>query len=101
MEATFRDNPDASRYEAVVDGEMAGFLEYRLEPGRIALLHTEVDDALEGQGVGSRLVRFALERAQEGERSVVPWCPFVKAWIQRHPDFLSLVSFRHREQFGL
>ncbi len=101
MDVTFQDNEEASRFEALRGGEVVGFADYRLEPGRIEILHTEVDDSLEGKGVGSGLVRFALERAQEGERSVVPWCPFVRAWLRRHPEFIERVSFRHREQFGL
>lgn len=87
------DDPQTGRFEARVDGLLAGFSEYRVRDGRIVFTHTEVDDAFEGEGVGSALVRTALTRVREGEGlQVVPLCPFVKAWIDRHPDFQDLVA---------
>lgn len=86
-------DPQAGRYEARVGGELAGFTEYRVRDGRITFTHTEVDDAFEGQGVGSALVRTALTEVRDGEGlRVVALCPFVKAWIDRHPDFQGLLA---------
>ena len=86
------DNPDEQRFEARVDGALAGFAEYKLREGVIVFTHTEVDDAYEGRGVGSVLARQALDAVREaGERRVVPRCPFIKAWIDRHPDYRSLL----------
>jgi predicted GNAT family acetyltransferase len=85
-------NPDRNRYEARLGDEAAGFAAYRLSPGVIAFTHTEVDDRFEGRGVGSALARAALDDVREtGEREVLPLCPFIKAWIERHPDYRRLV----------
>jgi predicted GNAT family acetyltransferase len=88
-----RDNPDESRYEGWVDGQLAGFAAYRLQPGRIVFTHTEVDDAYEGQGVGSTIARFALDDVRaRGDRRVVPRCPFIRGWIEKHPDYQDLTG---------
>jgi predicted GNAT family acetyltransferase len=88
-----RDEPDESRYAAYVDGELAGYSEYTLDSqrSRIVIEHTEVDDAFEGQGVGSALARGALDDVRRRRLRVVPSCPFVKAWIERHPDYQDLL----------
>ena len=92
MGVQVRDLPLRSRYEARVDGRHAGQAAYRLEGERIEFTHTKVDDAFEGQGVGSVLVRFALDDARARGLSVVPTCPFVRAWIDKHPAYADLVA---------
>ena len=85
-------NPQASRYEAHIDGELAGFAEYQLTDELVVFTHTEVDDRFEGQGVGSALARFALDDVRaDGSRRVLPLCPFIKGWIGKHPDYADLV----------
>lgn len=85
-------NETEHRYEARVDGKLAGFAEYELTPDLIVFTHTEVDDAFAGKGVGGALARFALDDVRDqGTRKVLPKCPFIKAWIGRHPDYLPLV----------
>jgi predicted GNAT family acetyltransferase len=74
------------RYEAHLDGELAGVLEYRVRRGRIALIHTEVLPVHEGRGVGSALVRFALDDARRRELRVIPTCPYVQDYLTRHPE---------------
>src|SRR5262245_7582277 len=87
-----RNNPDQQRYEAHVDGELAGFAEYQLTDRLIIFPHTEVDERFEGRGVGSALARFALDDVRAaGTRKVLPLCPFIKAWIGKHPDYVELV----------
>jgi len=86
------DNRDFWRVEAHLDGKVAGFATYRDRPGRREFLHTEVDPAFEGRGVGGDLVRGALERARADGVRVVPTCPFVKGWIDEHPDYADLVG---------
>lgn len=87
------DNPDASRYEAHLDGQLAGIAAYRLREGAIVFTHTEVKDAFEGKGVGSALARGALDDVRtKGERQVVPLCRFIKGWIDKHPDYADLVA---------
>lgn len=90
-----KNNPAESRYEAWLDGELAGFAEYGLSEHAIVFLHTEVDDMFGGKGVGSSLARGALDdvRAQ-GDRDVVALCPFVKGWIAKHPDYQDLLHKR-------
>ncbi len=81
------DNEGEQRYELVADGAMA-VLEYKRRGNDIVFLHTEVPSALEGKGIGSRIVRAALADAQERGLHVVPQCPFVKAYLAKHPDSL-------------
>lgn len=88
-----RRNDHKHRYETYVDGELAGFATYRFEEGRIVFVHTEVDDAFEGQGVGSALARDALDDVRrDGSRRVVPECPFIRSWIEKHPDYQDLLA---------
>jgi predicted GNAT family acetyltransferase len=93
--------PDRERYELSVDGEAVGFTAYRARPGLIAFVHTEVDQRVQGRGLGDRLIRFALEDARARGLAVLPFCPFVKAFIERHREFEPLVPEIYREQFGL
>jgi uncharacterized protein len=92
MNIELHDNQDEDRYEIRVDGQLAGFAQYRPGPEKISFLHTEIDPEHEGGGLGSRLIRFALEDARSRGLSVVPICPFVTAMIERHPnEYLDLV----------
>ena len=83
-----RDNPAKNRYEAWLDGELAGIAVYGLSDHAIVFLHTEVDEKFEGHGVGSALARGALDDVRaKGDRDVVPLCPFIRSYIDRHPDY--------------
>jgi uncharacterized protein len=94
-DVSVRDNRDESRFEAHVDGQLAGFSAYALSDGLITFTHTEVDDAFEGHGVGSSLVRYALDQVRaDGGLRVRPLCPFVRAWIDHHPDYQDLTRPR-------
>jgi predicted GNAT family acetyltransferase len=95
------DAPDRDRYELSLDGEVVGFTAYGTCPGLIAFVHTEVDERLQGRGLGDRLIRFALEDARSRGLAVLPFCPFVKAFVERHREFEALVADTYREQFGL
>ncbi len=95
-------NETARRYEAAVDGARA-HLQYDRRGKQIVYLHTEVPGALEGRGIGSALARAALEDARAHRLVVAPMCPFVSAYIRRHPEYLPLVDPAHRarmEQAG-
>jgi predicted GNAT family acetyltransferase len=93
MPVSVRDNRDESRFEAVDEaGEVVAISTYRRYDDRIVFVHTEVEDSVEGQGVGSDLVRSALDAVREEGLRVVAQCPFVKAWIGRHPDYADLTS---------
>ncbi|MDT0379789.1 GNAT family N-acetyltransferase [Streptomyces sp. DSM 42041] len=89
------DLPDRSRFELRVSGEPAGRADYRQEPGRLVLTHTEVSDAYEGQGLGSRLAREALETARDRGLRVTPLCPYIARYIRRHREYADLVDDAH------
>jgi uncharacterized protein len=86
-----RDNPEESRFEAYVDGQLAGFSAYLLAGTTLTFVHTEVDDAFEGRGVGSSLVRQELDQLRERDGlRVTASCPFVRAWMRKHPEYQDL-----------
>jgi uncharacterized protein len=93
-----RDVPERNRYEAVIDGKVAGFIEYRVANGDRAFMHTEVSDEFEGKGVGSALAQGALEDLRTRRLKVRPFCPFVSGWIRRHEDYLELVADGYRDR---
>ena len=86
------DNPRASRYELWLGGTRAGLIQYRSKPGTVLLIHTEVDPAFAGQGLGERLVAGALADLRARGLKLVPICPFVRAYLGRHPDQADLVA---------
>lgn len=98
MSVEVTDNAELSRYEARVGGELAGFAQYRVDGRRMTLVHTEVDPRFEGRGVGSQLAKVALEDVGRQGLDVVPRCPFIAAYVRRHPDlYLGLVPEPLRE----
>jgi predicted GNAT family acetyltransferase len=93
MDITVRDDPARARYEAwTPDGRLAGFAAYQLVADLVVMTHTEVDPAYEGQGVGTALVRGALDDLRGHGLRVRPLCPFVSAFIGRHPEYADLVA---------
>ena len=85
-------HPGERRYELLLEGEHAGELIYRERGGKVvAFLHTEVEPSLERRGLGSKLVAGALDDARERGLRVVPLCPFVEAYVHRHPGYAELV----------
>ena len=83
------------RYAAYLAGALAGFAAYRLDGDTIVFTHTEVDPSFEGRGIGGALARAALDDVRaEGDLQVVPRCPFIRAWIERHPDYADLLAQR-------
>ena len=87
-----RDDPEGQRYVVELDGEQVGMITYRLDGDVVVMNHTEVDPAHERQGIGSELVRQALEDVRRSGRRVRPVCPFVAAYIRRHPGDAELVG---------
>lgn len=90
-EYVVRDNREELRYEIVRGDELLGEIRYRTEPAAIVLVHTDVAPSAEGQGVGTRLVEGALEDIRSRGLRVVPVCPFVRAYLRRHPEQRDLV----------
>jgi len=93
MSLELTNNTALTRYEAHEDGVLAGFAEYQLGTDLIVFTHTEVKPAAGRRGVGSAIVRFGLDdvRANLPQLKVLPLCPFVSGWIQRHPEYADLV----------
>ncbi len=91
LERTVIDNRERSRYELIADGQVVGFAEYRLGEGTIIFTHTVVEPAYEGHGVGSRLVRAALDDARARGLRVRPKCPFFARYIATHAAYADLV----------
>ena len=86
------DNPQASRYELWLGTTGAGLIEYRSEPGVVFLIHTQVDPAFAGRRLGERLVAGALADLRARGLKLVPLCPFIRAYLRRHPDQADLVA---------
>ncbi|HHV22467.1 MAG TPA: N-acetyltransferase [Propionibacterium sp.] len=93
-EPTIEHKPKKKRYEAIVDGEVAGYITYERIADALDLQHTVVEPAFEGRGVGSALARGVFEdlRAQGG-LTAIPTCPFVARWLAKHAEYADL---RHR-----
>ena len=86
------DVPARSRYEVTVAGELAGFAAYEQVEGARVFTHTEVYDAYEGKGVGGTLARGALDDVRAHGRLIHPFCPYVRSWIAKHPEYRELVD---------
>jgi predicted GNAT family acetyltransferase len=84
-------NEAEHRYEMEVEGQTA-FAQYNLNGSIITFTHTIVPEELEGQGIGSRLVSFALDDARQRDLKVVPMCSFVRGYIERHPEYQDLLD---------
>jgi predicted GNAT family acetyltransferase/glutaredoxin len=91
-EATVTDVPELHRYELRLGGRLIGLAAYRRRDGRLAITHTEVDEACTGRGFGSVLARAALDDARRRGETVVPLCPFIADYIERHPEYGNLVA---------
>lgn len=91
------------RYELRVDGETVGHVEYHQRPGgpTISLMHTVVDDAHAGQGFAGRLARATLDDARARGLGVLPFCPYIRGWIGKHPEYVDLVPEDRRAEFEL
>ena len=92
MDLTVTDVPEAGRYEARADDRVLGLAAYQRQGDQVVFTHTEVDPDAEGGGVGSTLVRGALDDVRARGLRAVPRCSFVRAWIDRHPDYADLVA---------
>ncbi len=86
MDPDIRDNPARHRYELTVDDATA-FVTYRRQDGVITFVHTEVPSSMESRGIGSRLARHVLDAARQDGLRVVPMCPFIAAWMKKHPEY--------------
>ncbi|MEV0006169.1 GNAT family N-acetyltransferase [Micromonospora sp. NPDC050980] len=91
MSFLVEENAAKHRFEILVDDALAGFSAYLPRGEVLVFTHTEVDDRFQGQGVGGALIRGTLEKVRARGGRVVPRCPFMAAFIERHPDYADLV----------
>ena len=98
---TITDVSERRRYEIAIDGAVVGIAEYRRRPGVISFIHTEIDPSRKGEGLGTLLVRAALDSARAAGLAVLPYCPFVRNFIDRHREYLDLVPVERRAMFAL
>jgi uncharacterized protein len=87
---TIFNNKERRQFQLKTDGELAS-LEYRLNEGKIVLMHTEVPESLAGHGIGSALAEYALNYARANKLPVQVYCPFVAAYLKRHPEQQDIV----------
>jgi predicted GNAT family acetyltransferase len=99
--ANVADAPERERFEISLDGIVVGFTDYHRGPRSISLIHTEVDPAHEGEGLASKLIRFALDSARAEGLAVLPFCPFVRGFIESHNEYLDPVPIDRRTEFKL
>lgn len=92
-------HPDRNRYELAVDGELAGHLDLLPGGASVILVHTEVDERFEGQGIGGELVRETILDLDKQGKTVIPTCPFAAAYIKRHPELAQYVDASMRAQY--
>jgi uncharacterized protein len=92
MELTVRDAPEEHRYEIRDGDRVLGLAAYQRAGDKVVFTHTEIDPTAEGDGLGSRLVRGALDDVRARGLRVLPRCPFVRGWIQRHAEYADLVD---------
>jgi predicted GNAT family acetyltransferase len=91
MTTTVTENEDEGRYEIVVDGEVAGFTQFRVDGDIATFIHTEIDSQYEGQGLASQLIREALDDVRGKGLRVRALCPFVRGFIDKHPEYQDLL----------
>lgn len=101
LEPKVTDVRDLSRFEIRLADETVGFAAYERRSGEIVFTHTEIDPSFEGRGLAGRLIGGALDAARDEGLAVLPICPFVRGYIERHPDYLALVPTTERARFGL
>jgi hypothetical protein len=87
-----RDDVDHDRYVIEVDGDLAGFTEYKITGDRFVFPHTEIADKYARRGLASHLIREALDDVRARGGTIVPICPYVVAWIRAHPEYLESVD---------
>jgi len=87
-----RDDPEESAYVVEVDGERAGKAVYHMRGGRHLFVHTEIEDRFAGTGLGTQLVRYALDDVRAKRGTMVPICPFFAAYLEGHPDYGDIVD---------
>jgi len=95
------DNQERHRFELHVDGTLAAYAEYNVLKNGLLFTHTEVLPEFEGRGVGSAIVRHALDEVRLRSVQAIPVCPFVAAFLRKHPEYHDLVSPESRRAYHI
>jgi predicted GNAT family acetyltransferase len=101
MDAKVVDVPEKGRFEVLLDDRLVGLASYHVDGTTMTLPHTEVDPGVGGRGLGTVLVGGVLDAARERGLHVLPYCSFVRHYIQQHPETVDLVAEEDRSRFGL
>ena len=101
MDTTVVDVPEKGRFEVRVGERVVGLASYHVDNGQMTLPHTEVDPSMGGKGIGTTLVAGVLSAARERGLTVLPYCSFIRHYIQQHPEEMDLVTVQDRPHFGL
>ena len=92
------DRSERQRYQAWLGDEFVGYSEYETEPGRVVFTHTVIKPEFEGRGIGSRLARHVLDDARDRGLRITPVCPFIRAYLERHPEYDAIVDYPPERQ---
>lgn len=101
MDTTVVDVPEKGRFEIRLDDRVVGLASYHVDGSTMTLPHTEVDPGVGGRGIGTTLVAGVLDAARERGLTVLPYCSFIRRYIQQHPELVDLVAVADRPHFGL
>ena len=101
METTVVDVPEKGRFEVRIGDRVVGLASYHVDGTTMTLPHTEVDPSMGGRGIGTALVAGVLDAARERGLHVLPYCSFIRHYIQQHPETMDLVAAEDRADFGL
>jgi predicted GNAT family acetyltransferase len=101
MSVVVTDHQEQDRYEIHVDGELAGYSEYLARPGLLAFTHTEIEEQHKHRGLGEHLIAETLSDVCRRGLVVLPFCPFMRAFIQSHREYATLVPKDQWEHFEL
>ena len=101
MSTTVVDVPERGRFEIRVDDRVVGLASYHVDNDTMTLPHTEIEPSMGGRGLGTDLVTAVLAAARERGLHVLPYCSFVRHYIEQHPEVIDLVAEADRPHFGL
>ncbi len=101
MDMQVVDVPEKGRFEIRLDDRVVGLASYHVDGTTMTLPHTEVDPGVGGRGLGTALVAGVLDAARERGLTVLPYCSFIRHYIQQHPELMDLVAAEDRPHFGL
>ncbi len=101
MDMKVVDVPERGRFEILLGDRVVGLASYHVDGTTMTLPHTEVDPSVGGRGIGTTLVKGVLSAARERGLTVLPYCSFIRHYIQQHPEEMDLVAPADRPHFGL